>query len=55
MFERLNIVTLTAWRLSKPKTIYAWPFLVATIGVWALAIVVGKRDPMRARKSMDKS
>lgn len=41
---RVRAVTRVAWRLSRWKTLYCWPFLLATIAVWALAIVVGTDD-----------
>ena len=47
--RRLRLVLRQSWRVSKLQTVYCFPFLLATIFVWALAVVVSTGQPPALR------
>lgn len=49
--RRVRLVLRGSWRVSKWQTLYCFPFLLATIFAWALAVVVGEKHPPARKPS----
>lgn len=43
--RRVRLVLRQSWQVSKGETVYCFPFLLATILAWSVAVVVGRSPP----------